>query len=66
MTNIPAENTTCLAVFKLDGTLSVGFTGLRNNNITGFDFSNVNQTNLYPKLERENENYLIIGDVDTN
>jgi len=55
-----------LAVFKLNGSLSVGYTGLWNNNITGFDFSENGQNNIYPLLTYQWNNYLYIGDMDTN
>jgi len=55
-----------LAAFKLSWALTVGFTGIWNNNITGFNFTNTNNQYLWPKLNYLNKNYLIIWDVNTN
>ena len=62
----PNSGETYLTVFKLNGALAVGYTGVWQEIMTGFNFSDANKINIYPKLEYEWINYLTIGDVDTD
>lgn len=54
-----------LAVYKPTGGLSIGYTGIRSDDLTGFDFT-VTNPNLYPQMQYEGTTYTKLGDVESS
>jgi len=59
----PSSGSTYLAVFKLEWALAVGYTGIWQETMTWFDFSDTSN-NILPEFAYDWQNYLYFGDVD--